>query len=354
MEMIDILAAAVKKGASDIHIVVNKLPLARINGEIQELREFNEAISAGESKRLIHAVLSDEQKKHFDEKLELDCSIHLPGISRFRLNVLKHKNGMGAVFRSIPSEIPSPEKLLLAESIVKLAHLPRGLILVTGPTGSGKSTTLACLLDIINKTRKDHIITVEDPIEFVYESKNCIVTQREVGMHTHSFTDALKHALREDPDVVLVGEMRDLETIGAAITIAETGHLVLATLHTTDAPSSIDRIIDVFPPYQQQQIRMQLSTCLQAVISQTLVRTLDGNSRVAAREIMIVTTAISNLIREGKTHQLYQAIEVGEKAGMKSLDKSLGHLVRDGVISLDDALAKAHNPEMVKFASRYS
>jgi len=354
MEINDILNAAVKKGASDVHIVINKTPLARINGEIQALAEFSEVVTGGEAKRLIYAILNEEQKKHFEEHYGLDCSIHLPSVSRFRLNVLKHKNGIGAVFRAIPAVIPTPEILKLTEAVVNLAQLPRGLVLVTGPTGSGKSTTLACLIDLINKTRKDHIITVEDPIEFVYESKNCIVTQREVGSHTHSYSDALKNALREDPDVVLVGEMRDLEAISAAITIAETGHLVLATLHTTDAPSSIDRVVDVFPPYQQQQIRMQLSTSLQAVISQTLIRTVDGNSRVAAREVMIVTQAIANLIREGKTHQLYQAIEVGDKAGMITLDKSLGHLVRDGVIRIEDALAKAHNPDAVKFASKYA
>ncbi|MDD5687137.1 MAG: type IV pilus twitching motility protein PilT [Elusimicrobia bacterium] len=350
MEIFDILTTAVKKGASDIHIVVGKPPMCRHVGEMKTIEGFADIINPDEAKRLIYSMLYDEQKKKFEEDLELDCSFNLPNVSRFRVNVLMHRNGIGAVLRVISSKIPSPEQLRLPEAITKLAGLARGLVLVTGPTGSGKSTTLACLMDLVNTTRKDHILTVEDPIEFVYESKGCVVTQREVGQHTLSFGAALKHALREDPDIVLVGEMRDLETIGAAITIAETGHLVFATLHTTDAPSTVDRIIDVFPPHQQQQVRMQLSTSLQAVISQTLIQTVDGNSRIAAREIMIATPAISNLIREGKTHQLYQTIEVGAKAGMISLDKVLGGLVRDGLIKMEDALAKAHNPEMVKAA----
>ncbi|OGS45525.1 MAG: type IV pili twitching motility protein PilT [Elusimicrobia bacterium RIFOXYD2_FULL_34_15] len=350
MEIFDILTKAVKIGASDIHIVVDKPPMCRHIGEMKSLEGFTEIITPEESKRLIYSMLYDEQKKKFEEELELDCSFNLPNVSRFRVNVLMHRNGIGAVLRIISSKIPTPEQLKFSPTITELAQLPRGLVLVTGPTGSGKSTTLACLMDIVNTTRKDHILTVEDPIEFVYESKSCVVTQREVGQHTLSFTSALKHALREDPDIVLVGEMRDLETIGAAITIAETGHLVFATLHTTDAPSTIDRIIDVFPPHQQQQVRMQLSTSIQAVISQTLIPSVDGSTRVAAREIMIATPAIANLIREGKTHQLYQTIEVGSKSGMVSLDKALAGLVRDNQIKIEDALAKAHNPEMVKAA----
>ncbi|MBN1383497.1 MAG: type IV pilus twitching motility protein PilT [Elusimicrobia bacterium] len=348
MEIFDILTAAVKLGASDIHIVIGKPPMVRHNGEMTTLKDFKDIINPEEAKRLIYSMLYDEQKKKFEEDLELDCSFNLPNVSRFRVNVLMHRNGIGAVLRVISSKIPTPEQLRFSPAITKLANLPRGLVLVTGPTGSGKSTTLASLIDIVNISRRDHILTVEDPIEFVYESKNCVVTQREVGQHTLSFTAALKHALREDPDIVLVGEMRDLETIGAAITIAETGHLVFGTLHTTDAPSTIDRIIDVFPPHQQQQVRMQLSTALQAVICQTLIPTIDGTSRVAAREIMISTPAISNLIREGKTHQLYQTIEVGQKSGMISLDKALAQLVREGSISMTSALTKAHNPNSIE------
>ena len=350
MEIFDILTKAVKIGASDIHIVVGKPPMCRHIGEMKVLEGFTEIITPEEAKRLIYSMLYDEQKRKFEEEMELDCSFNLPNVSRFRVNVLMHRNGIGAVLRVISSKVPTPEELKFPPSITNLAQLPRGLVLVTGPTGSGKSTTLACLMGIVNTTRKDHILTVEDPIEFVYESKSCIVTQREVGQHTLSFAGALKHALREDPDIVLVGEMRDLETIGAAITIAETGHLVFATLHTTDAPSTIDRIIDVFPPHQQQQVRMQLSTSIQAVISQTLIPSVDGSTRVAARKIMIATPAIANLIREGKTHQLYQTIEVGSKSGMISLDKALASLVRDNQIKIEDALAKAHNPEMVKAA----
>lgn len=350
MEIFDILTTAVKKGASDIHIVVGKPPMYRLIGEMRPIEGFTEIITPEEAKRLIYSLLYDEQKRKFEETLELDCSFNIPNVSRFRVNVLMHRNGIGAVLRVISTKIPAPEQLGFQQVITNLANLPRGFVLVTGPTGSGKSTTLACLIDIINTTRKEHILTVEDPIEFIYESKGCIVTQREVGQHTLSFASALKHALREDPDIVLVGEMRDLETIAAAITIAETGHLVFATLHTTDAPSTVDRIIDVFPPHQQQQVRMQLSTSLQAVISQTLIPTADGMTRVAAREIMIATPAVTNLIREGKTHQLYQTVEVGAKQGMISLDKALAQLVRDGSIKIDDALAKAHNPEMVKAA----
>ncbi|HAX61337.1 MAG TPA: type IV pili twitching motility protein PilT [Elusimicrobia bacterium] len=350
MEIFDILTKAVKIGASDIHIVIGKPPMVRHIGEMKPLDGFPEIITPEEAKRLIYSMLYDEHKKKFEEELELDCSFNLPNVSRFRVNVLMHRNGIGAVLRVISTKIPSPEQLRLPEAITKLAYLPRGLVLVTGPTGSGKSTTLACMIDIINSTRTDHILTMEDPIEFVYESKKCVVTQREVGQHTLSFGAALKHALREDPDIVLVGEMRDLETISGAITIAETGHLVFATLHTTDAPSTVDRIIDVFPPHQQQQVRMQLSTSLQAVICQTLIPTIDGMGRAAAREIMIATPAIANLIREGKTHQLYQTIEVGAKAGMISLDKALAKLVQDGLIKTEDALAKAHNPETVKMA----
>jgi twitching motility protein PilT len=249
------------------------------------------------------------------------------------------------VMRLIPSKVPNPKEIGLTEAILALTKLPRGLVLVTGPTGSGKSTTLASLIDIINQERKEHILTVEDPIEFVYEMKNCIVRQREVGSQTHSFLDALKHALRQDPDVILVGEMRDLETISLAISAAETGHLVFGTLHTQDAPQTIDRIVDVFPPHQQQQIRVQLSSTLKAVICQQLLPRAGGKGRVAAREVMIVTTAIANLIREGKTHQIYSAIETGMKFGMFTLDASLAELVKAKMVSLEDALSKATYPQ---------
>jgi len=347
MELTEVLKQAVDAGASDIHFVIGKPPCARIKGEIEELKGFP-PVTAEESKRLIYSALFEEQRARFEEHMELDCSFALPGVARFRVNVLMQKNGVEAVLRVITSKIPTPEQIGLTKAMVELSDLPRGLVLVTGPTGSGKSTTLACLIELINQKEQCHILTIEDPIEFVYESKKAIIRQREVGQHTRSFNEALKHALRQDPDVILVGEMRDLETISLAITAAETGHLCFGTLHTQDAPSTIDRIIDVFPPAQQQQIRVQLSTALGGVISQLLIITKDGKSRVAARELMVMTPAISNLIREGKTHMIYNAIDTGAKQGMVSMDKALADLVRGNKITLEEALSRAHNPETVK------
>ncbi len=353
MEMIEILTAAVAQKASDIHIVIGKPPMARIRGEIETLSTFD-IITPEESKRLIYSILYDEQKSRYEENYELDCSINIHGVARFRVNVLMQKLGVEAVLRVIPNKIPAPEEIMLQPEIVKLADLPRGLVLVTGPTGSGKSTTLACLIELINQRYKKHILTIEDPIEFSYETKMSIIRQREVGMHTKSFSAGLKHALRQDPDVVLIGEMRDLETIAAALTMAETGHLVFATLHTQDAAQTVDRIIDVFPSGQQQQIRIQLAATLKAVVSQVLIPRKDGIGRVAAREIMFVTPAIGNLIREGKTHQIYTAIETGAKFGMINLDKCLLEFVKKGWISTEEAVAKAQNPEFVRMGGKYS
>lgn len=347
MDMLDILQSAVKKGASDLHLVIGKPPLIRVFGDVIPLEGYS-VLNYEDTKRLIYSILYDDQKQKFEETLELDCSYGVPGLSRFRVNVFLQKDGVGAVLRVISSKIPSPEDLNLTPSIVQFTKLHRGMVLVTGPTGSGKSTTLACLIDIINTERKNHILTIEDPIEFVYESKNSIINQREVGAQTLHFTDALKHALRQDPDVILIGEMRDLETISAAITIAETGHLVFATLHTTDAAQTVDRIIDVFPPYQQQQIRMQLSTALHGVVCQQLIPRADGQGRIAAREVMIVTPAIANLIREGKTHQIYSAIETGAKFGMIPMDKYLSLLVQKNYINVEEALARANNPSVLR------
>lgn len=344
MEMIDVLRAGAERQASDIHILVGKPPMIRIRGSIQPLPGFPD-LTAEDTKRLIYSILYGDQIAHFEERLELDSSYTVPGLSRFRVNVLLQKNGVEAVMRLIPSKVPNPRELGLSDAIVALTKLARGLVLVTGPTGCGKSTTLACLIDIINQMRMDHILTVEDPIEFVYEMKKSIVRQREVGSHTHSFLDALKHALRQDPDVILIGEMRDLETISLAISAAETGHLVFGTLHTQDAPQTVDRIVDVFPPHQQQQIRVQLSSTLKAVICQQLLPRAGGRGRAAAREVMIVTTAVANLIREGKTHQIYSAIETGAKFGMCTLDSSLAELVKAKLVSPEDALAKANNPQ---------
>jgi twitching motility protein PilT len=347
MEMIDILKAAVKIKASDIHIYIGKPPMIRVNGSISPLPDFPE-IKAEEAKRLVYSILYEDQIQRFEEHLELDSSFDVPGISRFRVNVLLQKNGVEAVMRIISSSIPDARTIGLSQTITELTKLPRGLILVTGPTGSGKSTTLACLVDLINKTRQDHILTIEDPIEYVYESGSCIVRQREVGTNTRSFQDALKHALRQDPDIILIGEMRDLETISLAISAAETGHLVLGTLHTQDAPQTVDRMVDVFPAHQQQLIRTQLANTLKAVICQILLPHRDGLNRVAAREIMIVTHAIASLIREGKTHMIYSAIETGAKFGMVSMDTALANLIKEKRVRATDAVSKAQNPDQVR------
>jgi twitching motility protein PilT len=347
MEFIDILRLAVKQGASDVHLVIGKPPMARVLGEMSELPGF-EILTAEESKRLVYSILYEEQKQRFEEHLELDCSFEVAGLARFRVNVLMQRMGVEAVLRVISSKIPDPETLRLPPSVLEFARLPRGLVLVTGPTGSGKSTTLACLIDIINASRREHILTIEDPIEFVYESKKCVIRQREVGQSTKGFDQALKHALRQDPDVILVGEMRDLETISLAITAAETGHLCFGTLHTTDAAQTVDRIIDVFPPHQQQQVRVQLSTALKGVVCQTLLPRREGEGRVAAREVMVVTPAIANLIREGKSHMIYNAIETGGKFGMVPLDRNLADLVSDGMISFEEAVSKSSDPEKLR------
>ena len=349
MEMLDILQAAVKSGASDIHIYIGKPPLVRIAGKITPIHGFDkEELTAEESKRLIYSILYEEQIQRFEENMELDASFEIPNLSRFRVNVLVQKNGVESVLRLISSQIPSHEELSIPKAIMDLTKLPRGLVLVTGPTGSGKSTTIACMIDLINQNREEHIITIEDPIEYVYESKSSIVRQREVGTNTLSFNNALRSALRQDPDVILVGEMRDLETISLAISAAETGHLVFATLHTQDAPQTIDRIVDVFPSHQQEQVRTQLSNALKAVICQQLLPRPSGNGRVAAREIMIVTPAIANLIREGKTHMIYSSVETGTKYGMINMDSHLAQLVREKKISLSAAMSKAHHPEQIK------
>jgi len=319
----------------------------RVNGEMAEIPGFTK-ITADESKRLIYSILYEEQRAKFEETWELDCSFAVTGLSRFRVNVFLQKNGVEAVMRVISSKIPTAEQLRLQKSITDLADLPRGLVLVTGPTGSGKSTTLAVIMEMINNKYSNNILTVEDPIEFVYESKKSVFRQREIGQNTKSFASALKSALRQDPDVILIGELRDLETMQLAITAAETGHLCFGTLHTQDAPSTIDRIIDVFPPHQQAQIRVQLAVVLLAVVCQQLVTRKDGEGRVAAREIIIMTPAISNMIREGKTHMIYGALDTGAKHGMIPMDKSLAELVRTGMISPEEGLQRANNQETFK------
>lgn len=346
-DLISILKTAVNTGASDIHIVIGKPPMMRLNGEITPIPGL-QVLTAEQSKALVYSALQEEQRAKFEENWELDCSFAVKGLARFRLNTFLQRNGVEAVMRVISSKIPTPEQLDLNPDMIKLSDLPRGLVLVTGPTGSGKSTTLACILELVNQRKQGNILTIEDPIEFTYESKKSIIRQREVGQQTKSFGNALRAALRQDPDVILVGEMRDLETIQLAITAAETGHLCFGTLHTQDCPSTIDRIIDVFPPHQQTQVRVQLASSLQAVICQILLPRKDGNGRIAAREFMVMTPAVSNLIREGKTHMIYNAIDTGAKFGMISMDKALAVLVKNGTVSYDEAASKVHNIEIFK------
>jgi twitching motility protein PilT len=294
---------------------------------------------------VLYAAITQHQREKFEENLELDFAYSVPGRARFRVNIYRQRDSLGAAFRVIPFEIKTLESLGVPPAVANFASLARGFVLVTGPTGSGKSTTLASVVDLANRTRHDHIMTVEDPIEFIHRHKSCLVNQREVGEDTHSFQNALKHVLRQDPDIILVGEMRDLETISVALTAAETGHLVFATLHTQDAAQTIDRIIDVFPPHQQQQIRQQLAMALQGVVCQTLCKTADGRGRVVAAEVLVVTPAVRNLIREGKTHQIYSVMQAGAQFGMQTLDQNLAQLLREGKITHEVGLDKAHHIE---------
>jgi twitching motility protein PilT len=339
----DLLRIMLERGGSDLHLTVGSPPGIRVRGEIIPV-DTVKPLSPRDTMEMILSLLSEEQRRRFETELELDFAYSIPGVSRFRANVFQQRNSMGAVFRVIPIKIPTMEDLGLPKVCRYLADRPRGLVVVTGPTGSGKSTTLAAMIDHINAARPLHIITLEDPIEFMHRNKKAYVNQREVGEDTHSFAAALKRVLRQDPDVILVGEMRDLETIAAAITAAETGHLVLATLHTTGGPETVDRIIDVFPPHQQTQVRMQLSNTLEGVLSQTLLRTKDGRARVMAMEIMLGIPAIANLIREGKTHQMATIIQGGAALGMQTLDQSLKSLVTSGRVTFDEAISKAKSP----------
>lgn len=339
----DLLRLMLQRGGSDLHITVGSPPGIRQRGEIVLVEDML-PLTPRDTMEMILGLLSEEQRRRFETELELDFAYSIPGVSRFRANVFQQRNSMGAVFRVIPIKIPTMEDLSLPKVCKFLADRPRGLVLITGPTGSGKSTTLASMIDHINSTRPMHIITLEDPIEFMHRNKRAFVNQREVGEDTHSFASALKRVLRQDPDVILVGEMRDLETISAAITAAETGHLVLATLHTTGGPETVDRIVDVFPPHQQQQVRMQLSNTLEGVLSQVLLRSTDGRSRVMAMEIMLGIPAISNLIREGKTHQMDTIIQGGAQTGMQTLDQHLKVLLTQGRITFEEAVGKAKSP----------
>lgn len=331
MELSAILALSMQRNASDIILTVGRPPMFRINGSL--VPDTSAVLSSEDTEKLIFSVLNDSQVKEFNEKNELDLAVFFPDSGRFRVNVFRQQNFVGAAFRPILSKIPTFESLALSQTISNFCNMPSGLICVTGPTGSGKSTTLAAMINHINMHRQSHIITIEDPIEFVHSHIRSVIEQREVGKDTETYTTALKYVLRQCPDVILIGEMRDLETIAAAITIAETGHLVFATLHTQSAAKTIDRIIDVFPPYQQQQIRAQLASTLKGVVSQILLPRKDGMGRVAAREIMVVTPGISNLIREGKVFQIPTALQTGASVGMISMDQSLLQLKNAGVIS---------------------
>lgn len=339
----DYLFDALKAGASDLHITVGIPPMIRVSGKVRPLDY--PPMTPTTTREMIYDVLSNNQRQRFENELELDFAYTLPGHARFRVNVYLQRGSMGAAFRTIPQEILSFSKLGLPKSIEEMAEKPRGLVLVTGPTGSGKSTTLAAIIDRINETRNEHIMSVEDPIEFLHQHKKCIVNQREVNADTRSFANALKHVLRQDPDVILVGEMRDLETIHLAVTAAETGHLVFGTLHTQDAPQTVDRIIDVFPSHQQSQIRTQLANALQGIITQTLVPKRDGKGRVVAAEVLVPTPGIRNLIREGKNHQIYSAMQTGGRYGMQTMDAALVDLVRRGMISREEAEKRSSNPE---------
>lgn len=342
MDITELLAFSAKQGASDLHLSAGLPPMIRVDGEVRRINL--PALSHKEVHALVYDIMNDRQRKDFEEFLETDYSFEVPGVARFRVNAFNHNRGAGAVFRTIPSKVLTCDDLGMGQIFKDLACKPRGLVLVTGPTGSGKSTTLAAMLDYLNDNYYKHILTVEDPIEFVHQSKKCLVNQREVHRDTLGFNEALRSALREDPDVILVGEMRDLETIRLALTAAETGHCVFGTLHTTSAAKTIDRIVDVFPAEEKAMVRSMLSESLQGVISQTLLKK-KGGGRVAAHEIMVGTPAIRNLIREDKVAQMYSAIQTGGALGMVTMDQSLKNLVQKGLVTPESAREKAKTPE---------
>ncbi len=346
MELKELLVLTIQKKASDLHLTENAPPILRIDGRLT-LTELPK-LTREDTKKLIYSALSNDQKEIFEKNWELDLSVAMEGLDRFRVNVHVQRGSVEAAFRRIPLEIPKIEDLGLPAIVVDLARKPNGLVLVTGPTGVGKTTTMAAMIDLINSEKQDMIISIEDPIEFLHLNKKSIIKQREVYSDTKSFAEALRHALRQDPNVIFVGEMRDLETISTALTAAETGHLVLATLHTPDAPQTVERIIDVFPPYQQQQVKLQLADCLQGVVSQLLLPRSSGIGRIVSAEIMIGTPAIRNLIREQEIEQIPTLIQTGHQFGMRTMDKSLKELYRAGLITYETALAKAKHVDEFK------
>jgi twitching motility protein PilT len=342
----DLLEQMVEHGASDLHVTVGSPPAFRVRGQIARAAGYD-PFTADDTRSLLYRILSSEQQKQFELKRQLDFAYSMPGLARFRVNIYYQREAVGAAFRLIPQEIKTLEELNLPPVLRMLAEKPRGLVLVTGPTGSGKSTTLAAIIDEINRTRAEHILTVEDPIEFVHRHKRCIVNQREIGPDASSFGEALKAALRQDPDVILVGEMRDLETISTALTAAETGHLVFGTLHTQSAPSTIDRIIDVFPPEQQEQVRIMLAGSLQAVVTQALLPTADGTGRVAALEVLLPDDAVRNLIRQAKVEQVYSIMQTNTARGMQTMEQALADLAIRRVVNVEEALSRSSKPEQL-------
>lgn len=346
IDITELLKFGVQSGASDLHLSAGLPPMMRVHGDVKQLNF--PPLEHKDVHAMVYDIMNDHQRKFYESELECDFSYEIPNVSRFRVNAFNQSRGAAAVFRTIPTEILTLEQLQCPSIFSEIANKPRGIVLVTGPTGSGKSTTLAAMIDYINKSRQYHILTIEDPIEFVHKSNKSLINQREVGLQTKSFANALRSALREDPDVILVGEMRDLETIRLAMTAAETGHLVFGTLHTSSAAKTIDRIVDVFPAEEKDMVRAMLSESLQAVISQTLLKLKDGSGRIAAHEIMIGTPAIRNLIRENKVAQMYSAIQTGQQYGMQTLDQCLVGLMRKGLISKEAAMEKAVNKDFIR------
>jgi twitching motility protein PilT len=347
IDFADLLMEVVARKASDLHLAAGAAPTVRVRGRLDRLDGYPE-LSGTDTREIVYSILSGDQRQRLETNWQLDFAYSIPGHARFRVNAYFQRGAVGAAFRLIPFGLTTIDQLGLPPAAHDLTRKPRGFVLVTGPTGSGKSTSLAAMLDEINMTREEHIMTIEDPIEFLHGHKKCLVNQRELGSDAHSFADALKAALRQDPDVILVGEMRDLETISTALTAAETGHLVFATLHTQDTAQTVDRIIDVFPPEQQGQVRVQLSVALQGIITQQLLPTADGSGRVAACEVLVPNPAVRNLIREGKTHQIYSVLQTGSAQGMQTMDAALVALVRTGKISQKQAETRSSAPEELR------